>query len=99
MKPKEGVANGNSKNVGLGKVWQDLEISKAFLISLSLVFSWFVFTFFESRNFSSKSLGLGFLTRISASRRVLDFTIRHPSRTTCVKLYTGLKICLTPTGI
>ena len=24
------------------------------------------------------SLGLGFLTRISASRRVSDFTIRHP---------------------
>ena len=47
--------------------------------SRSLVFSWFVFTFFESRNFSPKSLGLGFLTRISASRRVSDFTIRHPS--------------------
>ena len=47
--------------------------------SRSLVFSWFVFTFFEYRNFSPKSLGLGFLTRISASRRVSDFTIRHPS--------------------
>ena len=46
--------------------------------SRSLVFAWFVFTFFESRNFSPKSLGLGFLTRISASRRVSDFTIRHP---------------------
>ena len=46
--------------------------------SRSLVFSWFVFTFFESRNFSPKSLGLGFLTRISASRQVLDFTIRDP---------------------
>ena len=34
--------------------------------------------FFESRNFLPKSLGLGFLTRISASRRVSDFTIRHP---------------------
>ena len=45
--------------------------------SRSLVFSWLVFTFFESRNFSPKSLGLGFLTRISASRRVSDFTIRH----------------------
>ena len=71
-----GVANGTSKNVGLGKFWQDLEISEAFLISL--VFAWFVFTFFESRNFLPKSLGLGFLTRISASRRVSDFTIRHP---------------------
>ena len=46
--------------------------------SRSLVFSWFAFTLFESRNFSPKSLGLGFLTRISASRRVSDFTIRHP---------------------
>ena len=46
--------------------------------SRSLVFSWFVFTFFESRNVSPKSLGLGFLIRISASRRVSDFTICHP---------------------
>ena len=46
--------------------------------SRSLVFAWFVFTFFESRNFLPKSLGLGFLTRISASRQVSDFTIRHP---------------------
>ena len=46
--------------------------------SRNLVFAWFVFTFFESRNFLPKSLGLGFLTRISASRRVSDFTIRHP---------------------
>ena len=45
----------------------------------SPVFSWFVFTFFESRNISPKSLGLGFLTRILACRRVSDFTIRHPS--------------------
>ena len=45
--------------------------------SQSLVFSWFVFTFFESRNFLPKSLRLGFLTRISASRRVSDFTIRY----------------------
>ena len=45
--------------------------------SQSLVFSWFAFTFFESRNFSPKSLRLGFLTRISVSRRVSDFTIRH----------------------
>ena len=46
--------------------------------SRSLVFAWFVFTFFESRNFLPKSLGLGFLTRVAASRRVSDFTIRHP---------------------
>ena len=47
--------------------------------SRSLVFAWFVFTFFESRNFLPKSLGLEFLTWISASRQVSDFTIRHPS--------------------
>ena len=59
-----GVANGTSKNVGLGKFWQDLEISEAFLVSLEVSLP--------------KSLGLGFLTRISASRQVSDFTIRHP---------------------
>ena len=46
--------------------------------SRSLVSAWFVFTFFDSRKFLPKSRGLGFLTRISASRRVWDFTIRHP---------------------
>ena len=33
-----GVANGTSKNVGLGKFGQDLEISEAFLISLQVSF-------------------------------------------------------------
>ena len=33
-----GVANGTSKNVGLGKFWQDLEISETFLISLEVSF-------------------------------------------------------------
>ena len=36
------------------------------------------FYFFESRNFLPKGLGLGFLTSISVSRRVSDFTICHP---------------------
>ena len=40
--------------------------------SQSLVSAWFVFTFFESRNFFPKSLGLGFLTRIFAPR-ILPF--------------------------
>ena len=53
-------------------------LGRVFDKSRSLVFGWFVFTSFESRNFLPKSLGLGFLTRISASRRVSDFTIRHP---------------------
>ena len=71
--------NGTSKNVGIGKCWQDLEISEAFLISLEVSFLHGLFLpFFESRNFLPKGLGLGFLTRISASRRVSDFTIRHP---------------------
>ena len=50
--------------------------------SQSLVFAWFVFTFLGTRNFLTKSLGLWFLTRILASRRVSDFTIRHPSYVT-----------------
>ena len=74
-----GVANGTSKNVGLWKFWQDIEVSEEFFISLEVSFAWFVFTFFESRKFLPKSLGLGFPTRISVSRRVSDFTIRHPS--------------------
>ena len=36
--PCMGVANGTSKNLGLGKFWQDLEISEAFLISLEVSF-------------------------------------------------------------
>ena len=54
-------------------------VGSVFDKSRNLVFAWFVFTFFESRNFLPKSFGLGFLTRISASRRVSDFTFRHPS--------------------
>ena len=46
--------------------------------SRSLVFTWFVFTLFESQNFLLKSLRLRFVTRILASRPVSDFTICHP---------------------
>ena len=72
--------NGTSKNVGLRKFWQDLEnyLGNVFDKSWSLVSAWFVFTFFESRNFLPESLGVEFLTRISVPRRVSDFTIRHP---------------------
>ena len=35
---KLGVANGISKNVGLGKFCQDLKISEAFMISLEVSF-------------------------------------------------------------
>ena len=76
--PQLGAANGTSKNVALGKVCQNLEISEAFMISLEVSFFHGLFLLFESRNFLPKSLGLGFLTRISASWRVSDFTIRHP---------------------
>ena len=74
-----GVANSTSKNVGLGKFWQDLEISEAFLISLEVSFLHGLFLLFMSlENFYQRVSGSDFLTRISASRRVSDFTIRHP---------------------
>ena len=73
------MANGTLKTVGLGKILAgSRNLGSVFDKSRSLVFSWLAFTFFESRNFSPKSLGLGFLTRISVSRRVSDFTIRYP---------------------
>ena len=37
------MANGTSKNVGVGKFWQDLEISEAFLISLEVSFLYGLF--------------------------------------------------------
>ena len=77
-KAKIGVENGTSKNVGLGKFCEDLEISEAFMISLEVSFFMVCFYFFESRNVLTKSLGHRFLTRISASWRVSDFTICHP---------------------
>jgi len=43
-----GVANGISKNVGLGKFWQYLEISEAFLISLEVSFLHGLFLLFLS---------------------------------------------------
>ena len=59
----------------LARYWN---LGNVFDKSWSLVSAWFVFTFFESRNFLLKSLGIKFLTRISVSRRVSDFIIRHP---------------------
>ena len=41
-----GVANGTLKNVGLGKFWQDLEISKAFLTRVENSFLHGLFYFF-----------------------------------------------------
>ena len=74
----KGVANGILKNVSRKILEGSRNLGSVFDKSQSLVFSWFVFTFFESRNFLPKSLGLGFLTRISVSRQVSDFTIRYP---------------------
>ena len=44
----QGVANATSKNVGLGKFWQDLKISEAFLISLEVSFLHGLFLLFLS---------------------------------------------------
>ena len=44
----EWLANGTSKNVGLGKFWQDLEISEAFLTSLEVSFFHGLFFLFLS---------------------------------------------------
>ena len=74
-----GVANGQLEKRGSRKILAvSRNLGSVYDKSPNLVFAWFVFTFFESRNFLPKSLRLGFLTRISASRRVSDFTIRHP---------------------
>ena len=51
-----GVVNGTSKNVGLRKFWQDLEISEAFLISLKVSFFMVCFYFFwVSKLFTKES--------------------------------------------
>ena len=55
----EGVPNGTLKNVGLGKFWQDLEISEAFLISLEVsFFHGFVFTFLSLKILKTESTSL-----------------------------------------
>ena len=57
----QGVANGTSKNVGLGKFWQDLEISEAFLISLEVSFLHGLFLLFLSlETFYQRVSGLDF---------------------------------------
>ena len=56
---------GTSKNVGLGKFEQDLEILKAFLVSLEV--SGLFLLCSSAGNFLLWSLGLGFLTRYSGS--------------------------------
>ena len=47
-----GVVNGTSKNVSVGKFWEDLEISEVFLISLEVSFLHGLFLLFLSlKNF------------------------------------------------
>ena len=59
--PSLGVANGTSQNVGLGKFWQDLEISEAFLISLEVSFLHGLFLLFLSlETFYQRVLGSDF---------------------------------------
>ena len=56
-----GVANGTSKNVGLRKVWQDLEISNAFLISLEVsFFHGLLLLFLSLETFHQRVLGSDF---------------------------------------
>ena len=89
------MANGTSKNVGLGKFWHDLEISETFLISLEVSFFHGLFLLFLSiETFHQRVSGSDFylvLPRISASRRVSDFTIRHPSESMNNRIKTRMK--------
>ena len=55
------MANGTSKNVGLGKFWQDLEISEAFLIRLEvLFFHGLLLLFLSFETFHQRVSGLDF---------------------------------------
>ena len=67
------MANGIPKNVGLGKILtRSRNLGSIFDKSRSLVFAWFVFTFFESRNFLPKrvSASLGFYHSPPLNRHV-----------------------------
>ena len=56
-----GVANGTSKNVGLGKFWEDLDISEEFLTSLEISFLHGLFLLFLSlETFYQRVLGSDF---------------------------------------
>ena len=60
-RPQLGVADGTTKNVGLGKFWQDPEISEAFLISLEVLFLHGLFLIFLSlETFYQRVLGSDF---------------------------------------
>ena len=69
-----GVANGTSKLLGLVNFSCDVEISAAFAKSLEVSLKVHVWS--RSRIFKQSSRRL--VSCVSASRRVSDFTIRHP---------------------
>ena len=90
------VVNVTLKNRGLRKFWQDLEILKVFLISRKVSFLHGLFLlFFKSRNFSRRSLGLRFLTRVSVSWQVSDFIINFGTPNISVAFQTSKLYLLT----
>ena len=71
-----GVANGTSKNVGLGKFWQDLQISETFLISLEVSFLHGLFLLFSSLELSYQAVSnsdFQLVSRRLGKSRILPF--------------------------
>ena len=58
--PQLGVVNGTLKNVALGKVRQNLEISEVFMISLEVSFFHGLFLLFCLETFYQRVLGSDF---------------------------------------
>ena len=70
------MANGTSKIVGLGKFWQDLEISKAFMTGLEISFLHGLFLLFLSlETFCQRVSGSDFYlgSRRLGESRILPF--------------------------
>ena len=92
------MANATSKNVGLGKFWQDLEISEAFLISLEVSFFHGLFLLFLSletflERVSSSDFELG--SRRLGKSRILPFAtpkVRRMNQLGTALLYLG-RLC------
>ena len=90
---QRGVANGFLKPLGLGKFSSDLEILETFVLSLGILFQIScIFLYVSVSDFCAHLLGLGFshYTRVSASRRVSDFTVRYSSSATNAILQSAL---------
>ena len=72
-------ANATTKNVGVGKFWQDLEISEAFLISLEVFLHGLFLLFSSLKTFYQRVLGSDFWLgswRLVESR-ILPFATPH----------------------